>query len=106
MSFTGDYGVSYVTFGGYDLQSFAKEELTWHNNVSDWFWAVNLTEIKTGSETLMSNDYGRELIVDSGSSYILLPRTDFNAFLDQMQEVARCRLDWWDQVSCSINSDE
>lgn len=56
MSFSGDFEVSYVTFGGYDASEFAVEEITWHKNTGEYFWAVQLDEVKFGDSTILQND--------------------------------------------------
>ena len=45
LNFSGDYETSYITFGGYDAKEFAIEDVTWHDNVGDYFWAVNLDSV-------------------------------------------------------------
>lgn len=40
LNFAGDYEMSYITLGGYDVEEFAVEELTWHKNIGHFFWAV------------------------------------------------------------------
>lgn len=81
LNFAGDYEVSYITIGGYDADEFAVEEITWHENVGQYFWAVNLDEVRYGegeSETKFSGPkFKTQAVVDSGSSYILMPRQKF-----------------------------
>lgn len=52
VSFQGDLDDSFITFGGYDVDEFAAEPITWHENVGEFFWAVNLDEVRmVGKET-------------------------------------------------------
>ena len=59
VSFQGDEADSYITFGGYDVDDFAVEPLTWHDNVGEYFWAVSLEEIavKVG-DTILKQQRG------------------------------------------------
>ena len=33
LNFAGDYEFSYITLGGYDVDEFAVEDITWHSNL-------------------------------------------------------------------------
>lgn len=90
LNFAGDYSVSYLTIGGYDVEEFAVEDITWNDNLGNYFWAVSLEKIEFGGEEyIQTNRWGRQTattpnvaIVDSGSSYILVPEKAFFDFFD------------------------
>ena len=89
LNFAGDYEVSYITFGGYDLDEFAVEDITWHPNRGVYFWAVDLSEVKMGVGKNATVYSGRSLketvaVVDSGSSYLLMPQRAFWDLYDQI----------------------
>lgn len=88
LNFAGDYNVSYITLGGYDASRFATEEMTWHPNEGYYFWAVGLDEVRMGSGPgamiYAGANFKTEAVVDSGSSYILMPRYAFWDFYDQI----------------------
>ena len=48
------------------------------------------------------------VVVDSGSSYILMPRTHFNTFLREIQNSANieCYVDFYNTVYCRYNPEE
>ena len=56
LSLQGNFNVSYATLGGYDIDQFAVEDLTWHDNISKYFWAVELEYVKLGEKILMAED--------------------------------------------------
>ena len=45
LNFSGSNRSSYITMGGYDAKEFAIEEITWHDNMSQYFWAVSLDKV-------------------------------------------------------------
>lgn len=110
LNFAGDYEVSYITIGGYDTDEFAVEDLIWHDNVGRYFWAVNLDEVKFGegkSEKIYSGArFKTQAVIDSGSSYILMPRNKFWDFYDQItSEVSGiyCEVDWYNTLYCTYD---
>ena len=93
IKFGGDDASSMITFGGYDTEKFAKEELTWYPNFTyysqHYFWAVYMDGVMIGNE-YHSDDVEKMLVVDSGSSYILMPWSFFEGFMDDLNEVSDC----------------
>ena len=77
LNFAGDYEVSYITIGGYDASEFAIEDITWHPNIGQYFWAVDLSEVRMGDGKnaliYTGATFKTEAVIDSGSSYILMP---------------------------------
>lgn len=87
VSFQGDTADSFITFGGYDVDDFAVEPLTWHDNVGEYFWAVSLEEIIVSvGDTVLKHEQGpyfaTQVVIDSGSSYILMPENEFFDFAE------------------------
>lgn len=89
----GDDGV--ITFGGYDVSQYAKEGLT--NESIFWskaspfekYWSIGLDQVALvtrGEDKVMPQSeelpYGaRQLILDTGVSYTLVPKRDFEYIL-------------------------
>lgn len=93
VNFAGDYQVSYITFGGYDADEFAVEPLVWHKNLGKYFWSVQLDEVKFGEKTAIdfktkTRKGHVEAVIDSGSSYILMPKKQFWAFYREIKRVS------------------
>lgn len=81
---------SKITFGGYDLERFAKKNSTinWHDiTPNSHYWEIGLQQ--TEFTTQISDEkisYGfRRAIVDSGTSYTLLPKQDHDKLLDSLE---------------------
>lgn len=114
VSFQGDLDDSYITFGGYDVDEFAAEPITWHENVGEFFWAVNLDEVRmgdkeTGKKYDAKNFSSPSAVIDSGSSYLLLPESHFWDFYDMIlasSEDLYCEVDYWNTMYCLIDNEE
>ena len=63
------------TIGGYDLAQFAKGDLIWHDCFSDEYWSVRMDGFKYGDDALRTTH--NEAIVDSGTSYLIMPEANF-----------------------------
>jgi len=78
---------SKITFGGYELNMFARGNITWHDISTDSkYWQLYLQEMYyTGKD----NNYFKEkdIIIDSGTSYNLIPRNDLTLFINSLQEL-------------------
>ena len=66
---------SKITIGGYDTEKYAKENITWHNLANEVYWTIDMDNVSLGNSTLDIET--RHVIVDSGTSYLLMPTTDF-----------------------------
>lgn len=69
---------SKITFGGYDTNQFATGPLTWHDiSKSSIYWQLPLThfEFSVGDKKFQLG-HNRGLIVDSGTSFLLMPKAD------------------------------
>ena len=105
LHFAGNDNESYITFGGYDAEEFAVEDITWHDNVGVYFWAVQLDEVRIGegdNEKVYSWNQPSTAVVDSGSSYLLVPEEYFWDFFDQLTKQADiyCEVDWYNSMYC------
>ena len=45
LNFSGDFDTSYITLGGYDANEFAIEDITWHDQIGQYFWTVSLDDV-------------------------------------------------------------
>lgn len=45
LNFSGDFDTSYITLGGYDANEFAIEDITWHDQIGQYFWTVSLDNV-------------------------------------------------------------
>ena len=82
---------SKITFGGYDLKQFATGPITWHNiNPKSTYWQLEMQSFdlrwKESSKANRQLSMRRDLIVDSGTSFLLLPLHDLKALLDVFEE--------------------
>jgi len=96
-----------ITFGGYDTNEFAKEPLEWYPNytiyIDHYFWAVYLSGARIGDRELKR--FNRMAVVDSGSSYILMPNDVFQDFRDDLSKIAENWMDEWGQVYVECHGD-
>ena len=110
MAFSGDHGESCITFGGYDVEEFAIEDITWHDNIGQHFWAVNLEAVTISSTAgnYTDSNITSSAVVDSGSSYILMPEEDFYDFFDMILATGDidCEVDWWNSVYCILGDEK
>lgn len=103
IKFGGDDAASQITFGGYDTEIFAKEDLIWYPNYTPYpkhyFWAVELEGLIAGD--VLYTDIEPFGVVDSGSSYILMPWSLFEPFMEhKLKPVTTCTADEYMQISC------
>lgn len=62
---------SFITLGGHDLERFAQGALTWHSLASNTEWMLNMDGVSLGGRDL--NIKSTHVVVDSGSSYLVVP---------------------------------
>ena len=78
------------TLGGYDLDRFAKSDLNWHGSFSGEYWSVRLDGFKyADNEVTITHD---EVIVDSGTSYIIMPEVSFMEVYRLVKQTHHCHL--------------
>lgn len=78
---------SKITFGGYDLDRLATGPIRWHNvDKNQRYWQLKLTEMKFEGKDkypeLQNQFTNKSLIIDSGTSFILIPKRDLEVFID------------------------
>ena len=71
--------------GGYDVDEFAIEDITWHKNIGVYFWAVTLDSVSfvvdgEPVKQFSGRKFKTQAVIDSGSSYLLMPEEYFWAF--------------------------
>jgi len=66
---------SKVTFGGYDLANTKDQFLRWNDLLDTNYWTISIDAAKLGNYTF--NLDTNKAIVDTGTSYILMPHDDF-----------------------------
>jgi hypothetical protein len=107
IKFGGDDASSMITFGGYDSERFAKEELSWYPNYTPYgvhyFWAVWLEAVNIGDRSL--SNFTRMAVVDSGSSYLLMPYRSFQNFVADLQEISEAWVDDYGQAYVGCGGD-
>lgn len=79
---------SLLTIGGYNLTRFATSNITWHALNPDYHWEVTISGFKVGTtEVPLSMNI---TIVDSGTSYIGLPQSEYMALYDLLSVDHSC----------------
>lgn len=82
-------GQSQMTFGGYQESIYATGPISWHN-ISQYsnYWSVGFEEFsyKIGNKTVQVKP-DVEVIVDSGTSYILMPSIQRKRLIRDIQDV-------------------
>jgi hypothetical protein len=78
---------SKISFGGFDVQKYAKTNLTWHHiNEDSFFWEVQQDEMKYSlANSSFSLGKGAPVMIDSGTSYLLMPESDRRAFITSVE---------------------
>ena len=76
-----------MTFGGYDLHRFATGPIHWHNIMKGFLykhhWTLKFEEFRFHGHPSWTEDVNfknKIIIVDSGTSLILLPEKDLRSF--------------------------
>ena len=64
-----------LTIGGADVDKYSNGAIIWVEQADEWY--VNIQEVSVDSLSINN----RVALVDSGSSYIMVPRDDFNQLL-------------------------
>jgi len=84
-SFGGTDEESKIIIGGFDL-IYAKDNknITWNPLINTNYWSVKLNSVTIGNYSFSLDT--NEAIIDSGTSYILMPRNDFNEFRKYVED--------------------
>jgi hypothetical protein len=84
---------SKMTFGGYDNLTFATGDIEWHDIYKTWYapplhWAVPMNGVSFKSPNGDKHTWGqgRNAIVDSGTSFVLMPKNDLNQIIYQIEQ--------------------
>lgn len=81
--------------GGYDLTYAADgedSEIYWQDLSSSTYWGVNLQSVSLGSQYPVDIKVS-QAIVDTGTSYLLIPTSDFNSFMAYFTQTMVCAYD-------------
>lgn len=78
----------YITFGGYDLQKYSKDkELFWTKaSPTENLWVAGMFNVSLGKDFNLQEDT-RSLIFDTGVSYVLVPKKDFQTVNEQLEKI-------------------
>lgn len=80
---------SKITFGGYNTSLFASGPVDWHDiRPGSMFWKLPMSGLEyTSKKSNITYNYGHsdEIIVDSGTSYVLMPKADLDTMVLQME---------------------
>lgn len=79
---------SSITFGGYDLETFATGDIKWHPTIQDYHWEVALSGFRVGDIRVPITM--NKTLVDSGTSYISMPQSEFNALYQELKANLTC----------------
>jgi len=84
---------SSILFGDYDLERNAKpgSVLSWVPLEDDHYWTIGISQAKLGNYTFDLDT--NQAIVDTGTSYILMPANDFDEFRKVIEPGRSCYID-------------
>jgi hypothetical protein len=84
---------SSIVFGDYDVGKHSKagSSISWNALKEDTYWTIPISDAKLGNYTF---DLDTDLaIIDSGTSYILMPANDFEEFRKVIEPGRSCYID-------------
>lgn len=91
---------SFLTLGGFDSSKMTGE-MRMHNLASENNWAVPLGSVKINGEEINLSGT-KNILIDTGSSGMAVPRTAFNEILKLLGKTRKCRSDISDMfIECS-----
>lgn len=65
-----------ITIGGYNVDTFAPNQtITWNNLIDTDYWSVRLSKVTLNGDVIPITT--NKAIIDSGTSFIVLPTTEF-----------------------------
>ena len=62
---------SKVTIGGYNESKYSRSPVTWHNLKNNYYWTVSMPNVYLDNVLVVIS--AKEAIVDSGTSFLLMP---------------------------------
>jgi cathepsin D len=74
---------SEVSFGGIDYSKFAGE-IMWNDVIEEFYWVIEINDIRLGKESLGLCDDGCKAAVDTGTSFLTAPPKHLNKLLDSI----------------------
>lgn len=86
-------GQSKMTFGGFNMEKFAKVGSTpiiWHQLTSTKYWQIKFTGASFGLATISFTV--DQMIIDSGTSYLLMPSEDYLQFTTLLNQISPCTM--------------
>jgi hypothetical protein len=74
---TTDYGKkSILTLGGYDINTHAPNmTVSWNPLIDTDYWSVRLSKVALGNTNIALST--NKAIIDSGTSYVVVPQAEF-----------------------------
>ncbi|CDW71184.1 eukaryotic aspartyl protease family protein [Stylonychia lemnae] len=88
---------SRVTFGGYNMDYAApaadgqNQSITWNYLINSNYWSLSLVKVSLGDKTLKLST--KSAIVDTGTSFLLMPSSDFSQFFSYFSQKMLCGID-------------
>ena len=79
-----------LIFGGYDLEKFAKPDLTEKDifwaplEGNPYYWTVNMNDLAYAGKSVIQES--RKLILDTGMSFSIIPEADMNLIVSSLEE--------------------
>ena len=72
---------SEVSFGGIDYSKFAGD-IMWNDVIEEFYWVIEISDIRLGKESLGLCEEGCKAAVDTGTSFLTAPPEHLNRLLD------------------------
>jgi len=82
LKFTDTDGI--LTIGGYD-ESLVTGTINYSKVVQEAYYMILLSSIGYGNTTLLESSAGTQVILDSGTSFLIFPTTIYNSFKEYLQ---------------------
>jgi hypothetical protein len=79
---------SKFTLGGYNVDKYADGEIFWHNITHPSYWGLNISNAYLGD--LNMNQNASRVVIDTGSSFMLMPTEDFASFANYFSSRYNC----------------
>jgi len=84
-----------VVFGGYDIEKYAKsgssdKDVFWSSlpqgRYETNYWTLKMPHINIGKYNITSDTSSRRMVLDSGLSYAMMPKTDMIALIKILKD--------------------
>ena len=91
--------------GGYDVEKYARGPLVWHDLVDTNYWTLSQERVYLGDKVL--NTTVNKVIIDSGTSFLLLPTEDFAMLTAEFAANFSCAMNpFYNLYGCFCDDDE